>query len=227
MNKSVKHNLKFVVLLSLFSAILVGCASEPAKFWPEKSGRVLDYKTKEPMKDVHVLALWEGTGGVVGPQTRCYHVESAKTDEKGQFTIPVFFEGFGDGFLASRHIFLYFNAPNYFEPKYSQSYTDNIFYLEKFTGTPKEYFEFITTRGRGPSCHGAGESRRNTFIFHKAVYEEAKSLAKTKEEKQKVKWLRDVMASSIDANVVSLTGEKLEKRVEEILREQNLMEQEK
>lgn len=218
MKTTINQNWNFVVLLTLLSICLAGCASEPAKFWPEKSGRVLDYKTKETIKDVYVLALWEGVGGVAGPQTRCYHVESAKTDEKGEFTIPEFHEGFGDGFLGSRYVALYFYAPNYFEPKYSKSYEHNIFYLEKFMGTAEERFSFIA--GGWPGCHDAGESRRNAYAFHKAIYEEAKSLAKSNEEKITVKWLRQIVAGTIDKSVYSLIDEELEKRVNEILKEQ-------
>lgn len=218
MNKMLKQNLKIIVLFSLVGAFLTACAGSPPRYWPEKTGRVLDMKTKEPIRDVYVLALWEGTGGVVGPQTRCYHVESAKTDEKGEFTIHEFYESFGDGFLGSRYVALYFHASNYFEPKYSQSYTDNIFYLEKHTGTASERLTFIA--GGWPGCYSAGESRRNAYTFQKAIYEEAKSLAKTKKELETVNRLREILASTIDDNIVSLIGEEKEKRVMEVLKEQ-------
>ena len=218
------------MLLSFFGVFLTACAISAPHYWPEKTSRVLELGTNKPLKDVIVMARWKGNAGLAGSQSWCYHVESTKTNENGQFTIPGFFEGFDDSFLRRRFVYLSFYTSDHLKAK-NQSigpyYKHNDYYLEKFTGSHKERFKFITTRGRGPSCNGAGESRRNSFVFHKAIYEEAKSLAKTKEEKKTVKWLRDILASSIDANVVSLTGETLEKRVGEILREQNILEQEK
>lgn len=221
MNIMLKQKLKIVVLLSLFCIFLTACAISSPHYWPEKTSRVLELGTNKPLKDVYVLARWKGVTGIVGVRTVCYHVESTKTNEKGEFTIPSYTEGFGSVVRGS--IYLSFYSPKHKKAgnqKIDTYYKHNDYFIEKFTGTSKERFSFITGRGRIPSCHEAGKSLRNTFAVNKAVYEEAKLLAKSKEEKKDLQWLRIIMASTIDENIVSLIGEEQEKRVDEVLREQ-------
>jgi len=57
--------------------------------WASK-GIVVDEAGK-PIKGAVILAYWTGdTGWVVQPHSMCYRVETATTDEKGEFTISTF-----------------------------------------------------------------------------------------------------------------------------------------
>lgn len=206
--------------------LLVSCITSP-RHWPAKTNRVLELGSNKPLKNVLVVANWEGTAGFLGPHIFCYHVESTTTNEKGEFTIPSYtsFET-----MSSSSINLSFYSSKHKDAsgqKIGPYYKHHDYYLEKFTGTPKERFKYLTSRGRGPSCGDGEKSRRNAFPFHKVVYEEAKLLAKTKEEKSDVKWLRERMASTIDTSYRKFTGDEQEKRINEILKEYESREQEK
>ena len=224
----IKQNLRYVLLLSLLSISLSGCTINAPKHWPEKKGVVLELGTKKPLKDVFVTFMWGGRGGIVGVRSVCYHMQVTKTNAKGEFTMPSYFEGFSG--LHRRHYSVFFNSRTHKEFKGTSVgivSEQKVFRLKPITGTREERFNYLTKRGRGPSCHSAGTSKRSAFPIHKMVYEEVKSLAKTKEEKEKVKWLREIMASSIDTSFRRFTGEEEEKRIDEILEEYELREQEK
>ena len=73
MQITIKQNLRYLVLLSLLSISLAGCAIGLPKHWPEKKGVVLEAGTKKPLKDVFVVVRWRGVGGLVGVRSTCYH----------------------------------------------------------------------------------------------------------------------------------------------------------
>ena len=216
-----KQNLKYIFLFSLLSISISGCSINAPKCWPEKKGVVLELGTKKPLKDVFVAFRWGGRGGLVGIRSVCYHMQVTKTNAKGEFTMPGYFEGFSS--LHRRDYIITFNSRTHKEFKNTRVGITNeqkSFNLKPITGTREERFNYLIKSGRGPSCDSGGKSNRSAFPIHKMVYEEAKSLAKTKKEKKDVQWLRIIMASTIDKHIVSLVGEEQEKRVDEILREQ-------
>lgn len=209
----------FIIFISLG---LTSCAGGLPRYWPEKTGRVLEYGTNKPLENVIVLARWQGVGGVAGPQDVCYQVETATTNSSGEFTLPGYNDGIGDSLLASRHISLSFYHSGYKTNRLrpgGKYYQTNDYYLDPFNGTTKERFEYFTIMVRSSICSESGISRRNAFVYYKILYEEAKLLAKTKEEKNDVKWIREIMAASLDENIVTLTGGELEERIEQVLRE--------
>lgn len=219
MNKVIKYKWVRLVFLSLLSISLASCAIGLPRHWPEKTSRVLDVHTKKPIKDVYLIVKWKGYGGWVGVRTICYHVESAKTNKKGEFIIPEFSESFTNGSLTSRHVSIYLYAPNYIESEYKKKsyYKHNDYLVEKFIGNRKERFSYIGNMARRLSCNDSSKSSRNAYVIYKAIYEEAKLLAITKEEKKKVKWLKFIAAASFDENIYKLTGEALDKKVNDIL----------
>ena len=222
-----KQKLNIVVLLSLFSISISGCTINAPKHWPEKKGVVLELGTKKPLKDVFVTFMWEGRGGIVGVRSVCYHMQVTKTNEKGEFTMPSYFEGFSG--LHRRHYSVFFNSRTHKEFKGTSVgivSEQKAFSLKPITGTREERFNYLTKSGRGPSCHSAGESSRSAFPIHKMVYEEAKSLAKTKKEKNYVEYfIKRRMAYSLDETLYSLDDKEFEKRSEKIIKEYELKEQ--
>ncbi|MCW8899740.1 MAG: hypothetical protein OQK75_02085 [Gammaproteobacteria bacterium] len=225
MNKRILKNGFRLIFIACLSLGLSACAGGLPKYWPEKTSRVYDVSTNQPIQDVLVVATWHGTGGLEGARNDCYHLESARTNEKGEFTISEYSEGFSDALKTQKYIHLSFYKLNYKlnENLISNSYIQNDnYYLEKFTGSPKERFAYITGRGRGPSCSSGGDSKRKSFDFHKAVYEEAKSLAKTIKEKEDVQWLKERMASQIDTSYRKFTGDEKERKVDKIIKEYEL-----
>ena len=221
MNIKIKYKWVRYVFLSLLSVALTSCAIGLPRHWPAKIGQVLDTHTKKPIKDVYLVAKWTGYGGVVGVRTICYHVESSKTDDNGQFMIPEFYEGFGDASYDRRHAIIYLYAPGYIESKYHRSsyYKQKKYFLEKFIGTTKERFSYFTHTARSQNCHDAGESNSNVFAAYKAIYNEAKLLAKTTEEKNDVNWLKILAASKVDRSYEKFTGHKRKNKINQIINE--------
>jgi len=234
MNKIIKYKWIHFVFLSLFSVVLTSCAIGLPRHWPEKTGRVLDVHTKKPVKDAYLIVKWKGYGGWVGIRTICYHVESSKTNENGQFVIPEFNENFTDGSLSSRHASIYLYAPNYIESEYRRSnhhYKQKTYFLEEFKGTRKKRLDFLSS---GVACRNAGSSKKKLLAANIAMYKEAKSLyeknkslvPKTKEEKKIFFFMKLRLASLIDDSHRKYTGIKKEKKIEEILKnyDQELLE---
>lgn len=210
----------------LFCTALTGCSSAPVKYWPSKTAQVLDKDNNEPIADVYVVAKWKGRGMV---QSFCYHVETAKTDKDGYFTIPGTLDGPGKSFWSQRHVLVYFYKPGYTDAtKDGKSYYSmNKVVIEKSKGTRKERFVFLSKHGARFSCRDAGSSKRNLYAAKKAIYREAKSLNPTsKEEMKSIYFMRLNLASLIDTSHQKYTGIQKEKKIEEIIRiyEQELLE---
>ena len=170
-------------ITSLICMLMLLTSCFPINHWPEERAQVIDIETNQPVEGVIVVAFWKGTTGVAGTQTTCYHTESATTDAKGQFVIPGYNDGFRQGFTANKYTVLHFYKRGYKEyvrPDGMSFTQKKIYRMEPFKGTREERFEYI--RRFPTSCYKAGDSKKNLYQIRKAKYEEARQLAKTKEE---------------------------------------------
>lgn len=166
-------------------ATLFGLATE---------GQVLEEGTNKPIPNAIVVLRWVGVVPVIGhASTACVHVESATTDKEGQYRTsawrapstvgpaPIMQTRIGPGASA-------------YKPGYE--YVDTkaeVVYLKPFTGTRKERLEYLSFRViSGTSCGSAGESYKNLYRLHRAVYEEAAALAQTPEEKKLAERFKEI-----------------------------------
>ena len=78
-----RYPLFFVMIMSLLS-----CASTPKQTWKSLEGKVLHAENGKPIDNALVFAVWKGHMLDKGETLRvCYHVESAKSNEKGVFSL--------------------------------------------------------------------------------------------------------------------------------------------
>lgn len=80
---------KKLVLLCLVISLLTGCTSLPRIYSGEEvHGWVIDSKTKQPIKDVVVVEIWELEGGWHTDHTANIQIAETLTDEEGYYSFP-------------------------------------------------------------------------------------------------------------------------------------------
>lgn len=166
------------VLPLMLLAILPACVGPLTLSSPSIEGRVLEESSSTPIAGVIVVARWEGHIGYTG--TVCYHVETATSDPQGRFVIRGWqkLSPYGDAPRAPTRRLLI--------DGYKQGYVhanrqgDNV-YLEPFTGSRKERLQYLSRAA--VSCSHEREIEINLLLLYRALYEEARSIAVTKEEK--------------------------------------------
>ncbi len=89
-----------IVVVFFWAMLLAGCGKAGLPF----SGQVIDAETGKPIEGVFVLAFWKGEVGLFDAQSICYHVETAVSDDEGQFHIPGWM---GDGLFGVMNSYIY------------------------------------------------------------------------------------------------------------------------
>jgi len=161
------------------------------------SGRVLEEGTKAPIVGAYVSVCWTGyVSSMVDATTVEFHAALARTDEQGRFHIPAWKKDPVHPWQENiRGISPSFKV--YF-PGYTYSDSETIvekgtFLLKRDTSPPSARFERIMTSTH--PCLGAGQSNRSLYPLDEALYQEAKPLAVTKREHEKLQLLREIAAS--------------------------------
>lgn len=160
--------------------------------YPPKSGQVLDWETKEPIAGAIVVATWHGGfPAVVEQQHRCYHVESATTDEQGRFRIP--FHAEGPKLLIDKYRMYsaykagYRTAIDEGGRRHRSNYEkDGVLYLERDRRSVAERLKYLLNQSQG--CGDDG-SEINLGIFFKSLYDEADNIAVSKEDRLRALYL--------------------------------------
>lgn len=180
-----KATLLFVGL-ALMLAPLAGCAatlsSDPIK------GQVIEAGTGKPIPGAIVVVLWKGSIGAIGHgSTVCYHVETATTDEQGRYQTPAWKKPSPYGDIAHQQWMAMAYKPGY---EMAGGRKGEVV-LKVFAGTKVERMEFVSRAA--VSCSHERAIEINLLPLYKALYEEARSLAVTREEKLKALYrLRDI-----------------------------------
>lgn len=173
------------ILLFLFLLALWGCGLSGDAI----HGKVVDEQTGQPVPNAIVVARWRGDlFAFVESQTVCVHVDTATTDEKGQYRLPAWRKRNDLGWVRD-----VMPVINIYKQGYSHTYqrSDNVQYLKPFTGTREERFEYLSRVG--VSCSHKQQTEINLLPLYKALYEEARTLALTRDEKLMALYrLRDV-----------------------------------
>jgi len=171
-----------LLLLSLLLGLsaFTACATTPLQ---PVQGQVLEEGTNKPIANALVVGLWHGTvsHGFVDARTVCYHVETATTDESGRFALP-----------PTEKEYKYRDGHHYtstiaYKPGYQYARvqrTKGVSYLQPFTGGREERFKYLERVFGSTGCGTSDGSDKNSIPFVKALYDEAKSLAQTPEEKR-------------------------------------------
>lgn len=173
-------------MLATMSVIpLIACAYSGGPV----EGTVLEEGVGKPIPDATVVVRWEGTAfSFAHTQSVCIHVESAITDDKGHFRIPAWRASVQPAGVHDLKPLVTVHKPGYEEyraPGYvrTEAFKQNIRYLKPFTGGREERLEYLSRAA--VSCSHVKEIEIKLLPLYKALYEEANSIAVTKEEKIK------------------------------------------
>src|SRR3989344_5230385 len=169
------------LLLPLTACALSGGASE---------GQVLEEGTNKPIPEAIVIARWSGhLATFAHGKTVCYHVLSATTDEHGAYRFPAWKKKITENWQKNvdpETVVVTAHKPGYEAhrpPGYARTaaFKQNVRYLKSFAGGREERLKTIRTAS--VSCGSAGESQKNLLPLYRTLYEEARVLAVTKEDK--------------------------------------------
>lgn len=162
------------------------------------AGEIVDEDTGKPIAGAHVAFVWDApinASGFTAHNSRdiCYHAAATVTDERGRFTIAPWKEWSTFDVEALDPTALVY-APRYtprqiplregdFAPpkeRPSERYA-----LRRFSGTVDERLDAMWWGVANHSCSYGGESQKSLFPMLKAMYDEAKRIAVTREHRKR------------------------------------------
>jgi len=170
------------LLLPLSACALSGSAIE---------GKVLEEGTNKPIPEAIVIARWSGTAfSFVESPTVCVHVLTTTTDAEGKYRFPAWRKESPLKGVRDVRSIITAHKPGYethSPPGYARSeeFKRNVRYLQPLTGGREErlkYLERIEQSAR--ACRSPEAEEKNLLPLYRALYEEARSLAKTKEDQK-------------------------------------------
>ena len=156
------HTIRFMSLL-IMVGLITGCTTFPRFYLgaDEIHGKVVDAETKQPIKDVVVVAVWELYGGIFERQhTANLVLRETVTDEDGnysfdswgpRFTISGYLEdespdlifykfGYKSEWMNDYYAQLMFKDLRWYEASYKRlEWSGRTLELKKFVGTPIDY----------------------------------------------------------------------------------------
>ena len=144
------------MLVMMVIGLMTGCTYFPRFYLgaDEIHGKVVDAETKQPIKDVVVVAVWKQSGGILEVQhTGNLVLRETTSDEQGHYVIDgwwprLTFSGYIDSSAPSLIFYKYGYAPNRMgnitwgpnAGTYVHSeWSGKIIELKKFVGTPIDY----------------------------------------------------------------------------------------
>jgi hypothetical protein len=175
-----KKRLKWLGVLAVMVFALLGYILWPAFVTPTASGgplsgRVIEDGSGQPIAGAIVLARWEG---YVSHGTVCFHVESTITDAEGRYHIPAWKKKHMWGDTDDQRVYVRPHKAGY---RWTNTHIKNeLRSLALDNRTREQRLEYLRTLS--PGCGSRDESEKNQLPLLRAVYEEAESIAVTKED---------------------------------------------
>jgi len=217
-----------LVLLALQTACVA-----PPMLWLSQSGQVLEWPSKKPIEGVLVVKLWRGSRwAIVHSSSNCFHVETAITDSEGRFKIPLWFAGpkfetnqrsyisafYKTGYKASTYTKK--NPGGYRKVKvyYREDREKGLYYLETKKRPASEELKKISESMHSMSC-GSLQNRRSNYLAYKKLYNLARPLAITREDKMVLKGIRAKIVRVWRDSPNSISLDKSEEYFEKHLKE--------
>ena len=166
----------------LVTLSLAGCVRMPTWFSPTFSGQVVEQATGQPIAGAIVVGLWEEErSAYVHSRIHCIRAESATTDAQGNYTL---LRPGGD--LPNR-LYAYKSGYRYVEIRRILKPIPAIpvrIDLEAFAGTTATRLDDLSQLKGNASCDSAAETGTlpNLLSLRKAIYQEARAMAKSKED---------------------------------------------
>ena len=173
-----------MILLTLAMIPLAACALSGEAI----EGRVLEEGTNKPIPGAIVVVRWKGrVSSFVDSQGVCYHVETATTDEQGNYQTKAWSQP-RDYLVSFDYIAVDAYKPGYSLPRQPLRTTE-VRYLAPSKGTREERLKFLLRTSSGTQCNAAGKSEKNMLPLGRALYDEARSIALTTEDQKSVEIL--------------------------------------
>lgn len=175
------------LLLPLLLLPLTACGMSGGPF----NGKVLEENTHKPIPGAIVVVRWVGlVSSWVDSQHVCYHVETATTDEEGRYQTKGWSQSLNYSVKFDRMEIDAYKLGYGRPSKLSQ--VKEIEYLAPFKGTRGERLAYLGNFS-GMQCGVTGDYAPKLIPLYKVIYEEAKQLAVTKEDKKlAINRLRDL-----------------------------------
>jgi hypothetical protein len=171
------------ILLGLLSLPLTACALSGGPI----EGQVLEEGANQPIAGAIVVARWNGTAfSFVESPTVCVHVLTTTTDAEGKYRLPAWRKESPIKGVRDIHPTVTAHKAGY---ELARRYQVNNPLLTPFTGTRAERLEYLLRVSSATRCGESGASEKNLLPLKKSLYEEAKSIAKTAEDQNKVETL--------------------------------------
>ena len=150
-------------------------------------GKVVEQGSHKPIPNAIVIARWHGTvSALVDAQTVCMHVEFATTDAQGNYRLPSWRKPSTMGPVFDVQPTVTAHKPGY---RLAEEYPETTPMLVSFTGSRWEKLEYLKRVSNAAGCSDKKEIERNLLPLYRALYEEAKGIAVTKEDREKVETL--------------------------------------
>lgn len=154
-------------------------------------GKVLEEGTHKPIPEAIIVVRWSGhLASFAHGKTVCYHALSALTDENGVYHIPAWKKKITEVWqknVRPETVIITVHKPGYEEyrpPGYvrTEAFKQNIRYLKPFTGGREERLAHLKRVDESTRCNVESEQQKIRYPLIKALYEEAKAIAVTKQD---------------------------------------------
>ena len=189
------NNTNFYLFLCLpLFLILSGCGILGSYTYSsfKKTAIVLDADTDKPIADAIVMTYWNGNFALLQSYSKCYHVETARTDANGVYKMPSWSVKQESDLppITNKHSYTQAFKAGYISLPAGRKANgqnaewggDGNIYLMKFTGTKDEYFEYFRIISRqGNNC--GKDDAKNMYKLNFAVLTEMQKIAETPQQK--------------------------------------------
>jgi hypothetical protein len=218
------------IAVGLFGAMAL--AKLPHALYGKRiAGEVVDAENGAPVPGAHVAFLWESTiipSGFTGHNARdiCYHAAAAVTDRDGKFDVP--------GWRKWSTYRVYFMDPiaivyvRGYQPLYKPlqlgpsrgplEHPNERYALKRFSGGVDQRMDTLFFNLANKACHYGGESQKSLYPMLKALYAEAREIARTSEQRETVESIRRFAAQAATAKRPGIPNEAA--RIEAFMKEE-------
>lgn len=174
---------KFFVFMALFCLPLHACAFSGKAL----EGKVLEQDTGIPIAGAIMVARWQGhLATFAHGKTVCYHVLSTTSDENGDYRFAPWKRKITEDWqknVQPETVIVTAYKSGY---QLAERYPANNPLLKPFQGTREERLKYLKRFEESTRCNVESEQQRIRYPLVKALYEEAKNLAVTRQDKRVV-----------------------------------------
>jgi hypothetical protein len=227
--------MKLLGLVVLYIAVALFGAAALAKlphvlYGKRIAGQVVDADTGQPIAGAHVAFVWESgiiPSGFTGHNSRdiCYHAAAAVTDQAGHFQVAPWRKWSTYSVNPEEPIALVY-ARNYtprqipihvgyYVPPIER--TNERFALKVFKGNTDQRMDALFWGLSNKDCAYGGQSQKSLYALLKAILDESRQIARTKDNQDTVDTIARMAAKA--ALAADPNGRVTEAQVNEFIRE--------